>query len=156
MRGSRLSGASLRAARRPGDALDKSRFGPYLAPTLISKDAKYKMPDPLSMTLAALADPTRRAILARLSQGEATVNELAEPFEISLPSISRHLKVLEGAGLITRGRQAQWRPCKLETRPLKEVDGWLERYRKFWTGSFDRMDALLNELTRAPAKRRKQ
>jgi DNA-binding transcriptional ArsR family regulator len=114
------------------------------------------MADPLSVTLAALADPTRRAILARLSQGEATVNELAEPFDISLPSISRHLKVLEGAGLITRGRQAQWRPCKLETRPLKEVDGWLERYRKFWTGSFDRMDALLADLTRAPTKRRKQ
>ena len=111
--------------------------------------------DPLSVTLAALADPTRRAILARLSQGEANVNELAEPFEISLPSISRHLKVLEGAGLITRGRQAQWRPCKLETKPLKEVDGWLERYRKFWTGSFDRMDALLSEFTGAPAKGRK-
>ena len=114
------------------------------------------MPDPLSVTLAALADPTRRAILARLSRGEATVNQLAEPFEISLPSISRHLKVLEGAGLITRGRQAQWRPCKLQARPLKEIDGWLERYRKFWTGSFDRMDALLGELTKVPAKRSKQ
>ena len=86
--------------------------------------------DSLSVTLSALADPTRRAILARLSQGEATVNELAEPFDISLPSISRHLKVLEGAGLITRGREAQWRPCKLETEPLKQVDGWLERYRQ--------------------------
>ena len=114
------------------------------------------MRDPLSITLAALADPTRRAILARLSKGEATVNDLAQPFDISLPSISRHLKVLEGAGLITRGRQAQWRPCKLEAKPLKEIDGWLERYRKFWTGGFDRMDALLTELTRAPAKRRKQ
>lgn len=115
-----------------------------------------EMHDPLSVTLAALADPTRRAILARLSQGEATVNEIAEPFEISLPSISRHLKVLEGAGLITRGRQAQWRPCKLATAPLKEVDGWLERYRKFWAGSFDRMDALLTELAKAPAKGGKQ
>ena len=114
------------------------------------------MPDPLSITLAALADPTRRAILARLSRGEATVNELAEPFEMSLPSISRHLKVLEGAGLITRGRQAQWRPCKLAAAPLKEVDGWLAKYRTFWTGSFDKMDALLNELTKAPAKGRKQ
>ena len=117
-------------------------------------DAKYTMVDPLSVTLAALADPTRRAILARLSQGEATVNELAEPFDISLPSISRHLKVLEGAGLITRARQAQWRPCKLKPEPLKQVDGWLERYRKFWSGSFDRMDALLTELTKAPKKKK--
>jgi DNA-binding transcriptional ArsR family regulator len=115
-----------------------------------------KMHDPLSVTLAALADPTRRAILARLSQGEATVNELAEPFDISLPSISRHLKVLEGAGLITRGRQAQWRPCKLEPEPLKQVDSWLETYRKFWTGSFDRMEAYLAELTKAPAHGKKQ
>ena len=114
------------------------------------------MHDPLSVTLAALADPTRRAILARLSRGEATVNELAEPFDISLPSISRHLKVLESAGLITRGRQAQWRPCKLETKPLKDVDRWLAKYRAFWTGSFDRRDALLADLTKAPAKRRKQ
>jgi DNA-binding transcriptional ArsR family regulator len=113
------------------------------------------MHDSLSVTLSALADPTRRAMLARLSKGEATVNELAEPFEISLPSISRHLKVLESAGLITRGREAQWRPCKLSTAPLKEVDGWLEKYREFWTGSFDRMDALLKEITRPPAKGRK-
>ena len=118
--------------------------------------AKYEMTDTLSITLAALADPTRRAILARLSQGEATVNELAEPFDITLPSVSRHLKVLEGAGLITRGRHAQWRPCTLATAPLKEVDGWLEKYRKFWTGSFDKMDALLTEITKAPAKGRKQ
>jgi DNA-binding transcriptional ArsR family regulator len=114
------------------------------------------MADSLSVTLAALADPTRRAILARLSQGEATVNELAEPFDMSLPSISRHLKVLERAGLITRGRQAQWRPCKLELEPLKQVDGWLGRYRKFWSGSFDRMGALLTELTNPPRKGRKQ
>jgi len=112
--------------------------------------------DPLSVTLAALADPTRRTILARLSKGEATVNELARPFEMSLPSISRHLKVLEGAGLITRGRQAQWRPCKLAPGPLKQVDGWLEKYRKFWSGSFDRMDTLLTELTKEPKKGRKQ
>jgi DNA-binding transcriptional ArsR family regulator len=108
--------------------------------------------DPLSATLSALADPTRRAILARLSQGEATVNELAEPFSISLPSISRHLKVLEGAGLISRGREAQWRPCKLETAPLKAVDGWLDRYRRLWEGSFDKMDAYLGELTGKKAK----
>ena len=104
------------------------------------------MPDPLSVTLAALADPTRRAILARLSQGEATVNELAEPFEISLPSISRHLKVLEGAGLITRGRQAQWRPCKLAPAPLKEVSDWVQEYRRFWDESFGRLDVYLREL----------
>lgn len=106
----------------------------------------------MSVTLAALADPTRRAILARLSKGEATVNELAEPFDMSLPSLSRHLKVLEGAGLITRGRQAQWRPCRLAPEPLKQVDGWLQRYRRFWSGSFDRMDALLTELTTTPKK----
>lgn len=114
------------------------------------------MTDPLSTTFAALADPTRRAILARLSKGAATVNELAEPFAMTLPSISRHLKVLEGAGLITRGRQAQWRPCKLDPRPLKRVDGWLETYRQFWSESFDRMDALLAEITKPPRKGRKQ
>ena len=103
--------------------------------------------DPLSLTLSALADPTRRAILARLSLGAATVNEIAAPFGISLPSISRHLKVLECAGLIARGREAQWRPCTLETAPLREVDGWLGTYRRFWEGSFDRMDAYLNEIT---------
>ena len=112
--------------------------------------------DPLSATLSALADPTRRAILARLSRGAATVNELAEPFDISLPSISRHLKVLEGAGLISRGREAQWRPCRLEAAPLKQLDGWLEKYRRFWEGSFDRMDAYLNEITMTETKGKKQ
>jgi DNA-binding transcriptional ArsR family regulator len=102
--------------------------------------------DPLSTTLSALADPTRRAILARLAEGEATVNELAEPFDISLPAVSRHLKVLHAAGLISRGREAQWRPCRLETRALKSVDDWLSRYRRFWTGSFDKMDAYIAEL----------
>ena len=102
--------------------------------------------DPLSETLAALADPTRRAILERLAQGEATVNELAEPFEISLPAVSRHLKVLESAGLISRGRDAQWRPCRLEPKALKSVDVWLEKYRRFWTGSFDKMDAYIATL----------
>ena len=104
--------------------------------------------DPLSATLAALADPTRRAILARLTKGEATVNELAQPFDISLPAVSRHLKVLETAGLISRGREAQWRPCKLEPQALKRVDDWLSRYRRFWSGSFDKMDAYLAELTK--------
>lgn len=102
--------------------------------------------DPLSTTLSALADPTRRAILARLAQGEATVNELAEPFEISLPAVSRHLKVLERAGLISRGRAAQWRPCKLEPQSLKAVDDWLSTYRRFWDESFDKMAAYIQEL----------
>jgi DNA-binding transcriptional ArsR family regulator len=104
------------------------------------------MVDPLSATLSALADPTRRAILARLVQGDATVNELAEPFDISLPAVSRHLKVLERAGLISRGRAAQWRPCKLEAKSLKAVDDWLSIYRRFWEQSFDRMAAYIEEL----------
>ena len=111
--------------------------------------------DPLSATLSALADPTRRAILARLSQGQATVNELAEPFEISLPAVSRHLKVLEAAGLISRGREAQWRPCRLEPKRLKELDGWLGQYRRFWAGSFDRMDSYLATLTKGEPGGRK-
>lgn len=102
--------------------------------------------DPLTTTLSALADPTRRAILQRLAQGEATVNELAEPFAISLPAISRHLKVLEHAGLISRGRNAQWRPCRLEVKPLEEVSDWLSYYRKFWEEKFDRLDAHLRNL----------
>lgn len=104
--------------------------------------------DDLSATLSALADPTRRAILARLAAGEATVNEIAAPFDISLPAVSRHLKVLEAAGLISRGREAQWRPCRLEARGLKDVDDWLERYRRFWEGGFDRMAEVLAELQR--------
>ena len=102
--------------------------------------------DHLSVTLSALADPTRRAILARLTLGEASVNELAEPFDISLPAVSKHLKVLEKAGLISRSRTAQWRPCKLEAGPLQEVWGWVETYRRFWEQSFDRLDAYLNEI----------
>src|SRR3569833_3781203 len=102
--------------------------------------------DALTQTFAALADPTRRAILARLASGQATVMELAAPFEISLPAISRHLKVLEQAGLISRGRAAQWRPCKLETAPLKELDGWVGRSRRMWQKDFDRMDAYLAEI----------
>jgi DNA-binding transcriptional ArsR family regulator len=112
--------------------------------------------DALSQTLSALADPTRRAILARLSQGHATVNELAEPFDISLPAISRHLKVLESAGLISRGREAQWRPCALEAAPLKEIDGWLARYRRHWEGSFNKMDVYLKQIQAKPDKGRKQ
>ena len=102
--------------------------------------------DRLSATLSALADPTRRAILARLSLGETSVTELAEPFEMSLPAVSKHLKVLERAGLIARGREAQWRPCRLEAGPLKDVADWVEHYRGFWEQSFDRLDHYLREL----------
>ena len=104
--------------------------------------------DRLSATFAALADPTRRAILARLASGEASVLELAEPFDISLPAVSKHLKVLERAGLIARGREAQWRPCKLTAEPLKGVSDWVEDYRRFWEESFERLDAYLRELKR--------
>ena len=102
--------------------------------------------DRLSNTFAALADPTRRAILARLTLGETSVSELAEPFDMSLPAISKHLKVLERAGLIARGREAQWRPCRLEATPLKDIDAWLESYRLFWEQSFDRLDQYLVKL----------
>jgi DNA-binding transcriptional ArsR family regulator len=103
-------------------------------------------PDPISSTFAALADPTRRAILARLAGGEASVTELAQPFEMTLPAVSKHLKVLERAGLIARGREAQWRPCRLEAAPLKDVADWVERYRQNWEESFDRLDDYLREL----------
>ena len=102
--------------------------------------------DQLSETFSALADPTRRAILGRLSRGEATVTELAEPFDMSLPAVSKHLKVLERAGLIERGREAQWRPCRLRAEPLKEVESWVEQYRRHWEQSFDRLDQYLRTL----------
>ena len=102
--------------------------------------------DHLSATFAALADPTRRAILARLASGKSSVTELAEPFEMSLPAISKHLKVLERAGLIARGREAQWRPCQLAAGPLKDASQWLEHYRKFWEQSFDRLEDYLREV----------
>ena len=102
--------------------------------------------DPLSLTFAALADPTRRAILARLATGETTVTELAAPFDMSLPAVTKHLKVLERAGLITRGREAQWRPCKLEAGPLKNISDWVEHYRQFWDRSFERLDAYLKVM----------
>jgi len=110
------------------------------------------MDDPLSTTFAALADPTRRAILARLTLGEASVKELSEPFSISQPAISRHLKVLEHAGLIARGREAQWRPCRLEARPLEDVAFWIAQYRRFWDESFDRLHDYLKEIQAAPGK----
>jgi DNA-binding transcriptional ArsR family regulator len=103
-------------------------------------------PDRLSTTLAALADPTRRAILARLAVGETSVTELAEPFEMSLPAVSKHLKVLERAGLIARGREAQWRPCRIELAALKDVDDWLEEYRRLWDARLDRLDDYLKKL----------
>jgi DNA-binding transcriptional ArsR family regulator len=111
------------------------------------------MTDHLSATFAALADPTRRAILARLALGETSVTELAEPFEMSLPAVSKHLKVLERAGLIARGREAQWRPCRIEPRALKDVDDWLARYRRFWDQSFDRLEVYLQELQATGKKR---
>jgi DNA-binding transcriptional ArsR family regulator len=104
------------------------------------------MPDPLSATFSALADPTRRAILARLALGETAVTELAKPFDMSLPAISKHLKVLERAGLIARGREAQWRPCRIQPNALKGVDDWLEGYRRFWEERLDRLDDYLREL----------
>ncbi len=102
--------------------------------------------DHLSITFTALADPTRRAILARLARGEATVTELAEPFALSLPAVSKHLKVLQRAGLVTQERRAQWRPCRLEAGPLKEVNDWTEQYHRFWEGSLERLDDYLREL----------
>jgi DNA-binding transcriptional ArsR family regulator len=106
--------------------------------------------DALSLTFSALADPTRRSILARLASGEASVTELAAPFKMTLPAISKHLKVLERAGLIARGREAQWRPCRLEANRLKDVSDWVQEYRRFWEASFDRLEAYLQELQSKP------
>jgi DNA-binding transcriptional ArsR family regulator len=108
--------------------------------------------DPLSTTFAALADPTRRGILARLAKGEATVTELAAPFDLSLPAISKHLKVLQRAGLIEQGRHAQWRPCRLKPQPLRDVAGWIGQYRAHWEASFDRLDEYLRDIQEADTK----
>ncbi len=105
-------------------------------------------PDRLSTTFAALADPTRRAILARLASGQTSVTDLAKPFDISLPAVSKHLKVLEGAGLIARSRDAQWRPCRLQANPLKDIADWVEYYRRHWEESFEKLDRYLKELQR--------
>ena len=118
----------------------------YIAVRLYNPTVMQIASHQLDLTFAALADPTRRAILARLSQGDASVLELAEPFEMSQPAISKHLKVLERAGLVSRGRQAQRRPRRLEAKPLAEATEWLERYRRFWEGRFQRLDALLDEM----------
>ena len=127
----------------------------YLTDTLINDLVKYTMPtDHLSATFQALADPTRRAILARLALGETSVSELAEPFDISGPAISRHLKVLEHAGLIARGREAQWRPCRIEVNALKGVDDWLEEYRRLWEQRLDRLEDYLRTLqTETPERK---
>jgi len=118
----------------------------YFTIQLINYLVKYKMTDRLSATFAALADPTRRGILRRLAHGEASVKKLAEPFDMSGPAITKHLKVLERARLITRGRHAQWRPCRLRARPMKEASNWLGHYRRFWEESFERLDEYLHEL----------
>jgi DNA-binding transcriptional ArsR family regulator len=113
------------------------------------------MQDKLTLTFAALSDPTRRAILAKLSKGEATVKDLAKPFDISAPAITKHLKVLEKAGLISRGREAQWRPCRIQPQALKEISDWVEEYRVFWEESFDRLDAYLKTMTKKKLSKKK-
>ena len=114
------------------------------------------MTDALSSTFSALADPTRRAILARLAAGELSVKELAQPFDMSLPAISKHLKVLERAGLIARGREAQWRPCRIEAKPLKEASDWITHYERFWTEGFDRLDDYLKRLKQQQTSSKKR
>jgi len=118
----------------------------YFTDRLINLMVILMTTDRLSATFAALADPTRRAILARLTTGEISVGELAEPFEMSLPAISKHLKVLERAGLVARGRDAQWRPCRLDAGPLRDASAWLDHYRRFWEQSLDRLDDYLRKL----------
>jgi DNA-binding transcriptional ArsR family regulator len=124
----------------------------YLTYRLNNMSEAVATADQLSTTFAALADPTRRAILARLASGEVSVTELADPFEMSLPAVSKHLKVLERAGLIARGRDAQWRPCRLSAGPLRDVADWVEHYRRFWTESFDRLDDYLHEVQKSQKK----
>jgi DNA-binding transcriptional ArsR family regulator len=126
--------------------LDDATRPAYLTDKLFNSSVNYMPQDRLSATFSALADPTRRAILARLALGETSVSELAEPFDMSLPAVSKHLKVLERAGLIARGREAQWRPCRIEPEALKHVDDWLEDYRRLWNERFDRLDDYLKDL----------
>src|SRR5215475_1658617 len=130
------------------NTLDRPSTWAYLTYRLFNRKVYCMSPDRLNTTFAALADPTRRSILARLASGEASVMELAEPFAMSLPAISKHLKVLENAGLIARGREGQWRPCRLEAGPLKDAADWLEDYRQFWEQSFDRLEDYLDKLQR--------
>jgi DNA-binding transcriptional ArsR family regulator len=133
--------------------LDTCKGTLYLTIRLINRRVNHVPVDPLSTTFSALADPTRRAILARLALGETSVSDLAKPFDISAPAISKHLKVLERAGLITRGREAQWRPCRIEPGALRGVDDWLERYRLLWEERLDRLDAYLQQLQAKEKKR---
>jgi len=140
-------------ARIATSPLDSGVHPLYLTDKLINRRVNHLAVDPLSSTFAALADPTRRAILARLALGETSVSELAKPFDISAPAISKHLKVLERAGLITRGREAQWRPCRIEPGALRGVDDWLERYRRLWEERLDRLDAYLQQLQAKEKKR---
>src|SRR5487761_1743483 len=128
----------------------------YLTTRLNTMPGTVLTPDRLSSTFAALADSTRRAILARLASGEISVTELAEPFKMSLPAVSKHLKVLERAGLIARGREAQWRPCRLEAGPLKQAADWIETYRRFWEESFDRLEDYLREVQKQMQKKEKK
>ena len=127
----------------------------YLTYKLIKLLVNYVQADHLSATFAALADPTRRAILARLASGDASVTQLAEPFDMTMPAISRHLKVLERAGLIARGREAQWRPCRLRPAPLEDVSRWVDRYREMWEARMDRLDEYLREIQSSPKKETK-
>jgi DNA-binding transcriptional ArsR family regulator len=130
-----------------GRELRKKNFDNSSNPDVFNHTVKYTMSaDTLSATFAALADPTRRAILARLAKGESSVSEIARPFRISLPAITKHLKVLERSGLIARSRNAQWRPCKLNAEPMKDAVDWLQHYRRHWEESFDRLDDYLNQL----------
>ena len=148
--------------RAPRISLDKTHPALYFTNRLNTKKRYFPLPaDRLSHTFSALADPTRRAILARLAGGETTVTELAEPFDMSLPAVTKHLKVLERAGLISRGREAQWRPCKLEAQPLADASQWIEQYRRHWEQRLDRLEEYLLELQAAekksrPAKSRKR
>jgi DNA-binding transcriptional ArsR family regulator len=138
--------------------LDRHTIPLYIKPIGYLTEWFINMSDPLSSTFAALADPTRRAILARLALGETSVTELARPFEMSMPAVSKHLKVLERAGLIARGREAQWRPCRLDAGPLKDAASWLEAYRRFWSSHIDALERHLDRIhppkTPTPAKKK--
>ncbi len=149
-----MTGLAARRSRNSLGVLTNPRRRLFFTRRLFYRKVKHDMTnDPLSLTFAALADPTRRAILARLASGEANVTELAQPFAMTLPAISKHLKVLERAGLISRGRNAQWRPCRLEAAPLGEVTDWLEQYRQFWEDRFSRLDDHLREIQKGQQNR---